>query len=58
MASRRSKPSSGIPLTVLIVLKKYSTKLLRSYAHPRLHKRENLERFLRTWGSARLTDPV
>ena len=55
MASRRSKPFSRIPL---IVLKKYSTKLLRSYAHPRLHKRENLERFLRTWGSARLTDPV
>ena len=50
-APYRSVVLAVLTLLVLIVLKKYSTRLLRSYAHPRLHKRENLERFLRTWNS-------
>ncbi|KPK61746.1 MAG: hypothetical protein AMK73_07870 [Planctomycetes bacterium SM23_32] len=36
-------------LLVLILLRRYTTRLLRQYAHPRVQKPENLERFLKTW---------
>jgi small-conductance mechanosensitive channel len=41
-----------LTLVILLVVKKYTTRLLRKYAHPRAHKGENLERFLRTWNWA------
>jgi small-conductance mechanosensitive channel len=40
-----------LTLIILTALKKYTTRLLRKYAHPRLQKKENLDRFLRTWNA-------
>lgn len=38
-----------ITLLVLVVVRKYTTRMLRRYAHPRIQKPENLDRFLKTW---------
>jgi small-conductance mechanosensitive channel len=38
-----------LTLLVLLTLKKYATRLMRQYAHPKVHKPENLESFLKTW---------
>ncbi len=38
-------------LLVLLVVRKYTTRLLKRYADPRAHKSENLERFMKTWNT-------
>lgn len=40
-----------LTLVVLVILKKHATRLVRQYAQPKLHKPENLERFLKTWNT-------
>jgi len=45
----RSIVLAAITLLVLLVVKKYTTRLLHKYAHPRAHKSENVARFLKTW---------
>ena len=40
-----------VTLIVLLVLRRYTTRLIREYAHPKVQKPENLERFLKTWKS-------
>jgi small-conductance mechanosensitive channel len=41
-----------ITLGALLLLKKYSTRMIRSYTDPRALKTENVERFIRTWNAA------
>jgi small-conductance mechanosensitive channel len=40
-----------VTLVVLLVIKGYTTRLVRRYADERAHKGENVKRFLRTWHS-------
>ena len=40
-----------LTLLVLLIVRKHATKLMRQYAHPKVHKPENLERFLKTWNT-------
>ena len=47
----RSMVLTFITLLVLLVLKKYTTRMMRSYTDPRALKTENVERFLRTWNA-------
>ena len=45
----RSVVLALITLIVLLIVKKYTTRLLREYASQRAHKGENVEAFLKTW---------
>jgi len=38
-----------ITLVLLVLVKRYTTRLLRDYAYPKAQKPENVERFFRTW---------
>jgi len=40
-----------VTLLVLLVLRRYTTRLLKRYADPRAHKSENVEKFLKTWNT-------
>ena len=40
-----------LTVIVLLALRRYTTRLVREYAHPKVQKPENLERFLKTWKS-------
>jgi small-conductance mechanosensitive channel len=40
-----------LTLLALVILKKYTTRLMRRYAHPKIQKPENLARFLKTWNT-------
>lgn len=42
---------AALTVLVLLVLKKYTTRLMRNYMAPRAQKGENVDRFLRTWNS-------
>jgi small-conductance mechanosensitive channel len=48
----RSVVLAVVTLLVLLLIKKYTTRLMRSYADPRAQKKENVSRFLRTWNWA------
>lgn len=47
----RSLLLAVVTLAVLLVIRKYTTSLMKRYADPRAHKSENVEKFLKTWNT-------